>query len=546
MSGRFAASLALAALALVVALHVGYTLPSARTVGPDIGSLMIGTPDEFEIARGVHGMITDHTLNYRIPAYGGAYPLLAFSLCKPALLAHEYTEARLAKAMRTFSTFFGALAIIAIFWLVFLVTKSWLGAAIGAALLPLTPEMIAWSIRIHPDTLLWFELAIALGLMSLSLRHRSQKYLAWALVVAAIATMTKLVGLYLLPWLLFLQARHDYLSDSPRRGVQFAKHAAFGAIVFVFVCYVTTPTVLVDSEAFFRALSTTSKEMAAGPQTDRIPALGWIEVLFDRRMAGPVAGTIFLLYGFSFLPWYARLVRSPRAAFEELGTPAFAAWPAVMFAGGYVVHLTIGIRDYHIRYIAPVLPVLAIAVAATVAARWSHLSAMWPRLGAWWASRPRWVHALPCVLFLAGISIELGFRLEFIKGDLAHTERATRDPRLEVGRWLDQNADPASVIIFDYNVYVPLKFKNATVTFGLFEDQVTKQKPSYVVIHDGRRARFSDPDAVKGDERDVWYHKERVRTLALLEQDKLQNLRKVKRFDDAKITIYQAMPEDAP
>lgn len=47
-----------------------------------------------------------------------------------------------------------------------------------------------------------------------------------------------------------------------------------------------------------------------------------------------------------------------------------------------------------------------------------------------------------------------------------------------------------------------------------------------------------DPDAVKGDPKEVFYHRERVRTLALLEQDALLNLRKIRRFERAHITVF--------
>jgi hypothetical protein len=530
-----ARTLSLSALALIVASYVAVVLPPARTVGPDIAALMISKPDEMEIARGIHGMITERTLRYQIPAYGGAYPLLAYLASKPSLLISGYSEQNLVLALRTFSVVFGALAIIAIFWLVYVVVGSWFGATVAAAMMPLIPEMIMWSARIHPDTLLWFELSLALGAMTLALRHRSQKYLTAALIIAAIATMTKLVGLYLLPVILFIQFRNDYLSDSPRRARLFLLHLFWGVVLFLFVCYVTTPTLLVESGRFVHGVRTTTREIAAGPQTDRIPTLSWLEVLVDPRMAGLVLGAIFLIYGFSFLPWFARLVRSPRSALEELGSPAYAAWPIMVFAGGYLFHLLIGIRDYHSRYLAPIFPALAVTAGATVALGWAHLPLRWRE---WFAAKPRWVRVLPIVVLIGGFSAELKARTASISGELKYVRSIATDPRLEMGRWLEENVDPDATIIYDYHIYVPLKFKNASVTFGLFEGQVHEHNPDYVLIHDGRRELFKDPSTIHGTDRDAWYHKERVRTLALLEEDKLLTLRKLKRLDHLGITIY--------
>lgn len=530
---RWPARLALFVLLVLCVPFTISAIPLVTAGGPDIGSLMLGIPDEFEIARGIYWMLRDKTLDYHIPAYPGAYPNLAAFFLGPIQRVIGLTEWHTALGLRWFSLVFGVLSICSTFWLTWLISRSNVAATIAAGFLVLTPELRSWSVRIHPDTLLWFELTLALGAMVLALRERSQRWLTISFVLAGVATMTKLVGLYLIPWIVLAQLYLDKTgSPTPKR--DFGRHLVKGFFLLAFVAYVTTPMLLVDSKGFYNNVLSIRKEMMSGLQTNFHPVLGWLQILVDPRLGGYTGTALLVLFFLSFTPWLIRLVREPRQAVAVLGTPALDALPIGLFAGGYLLHLAISIRDYQLRYAAAVLPCIAVAVGLTAGGFWPQL----PRAWEWLRSRPRSLHRLPLLIFLLAFLAEIAPRLDALAKDAWGLSTREFDPRIEVGQWLEQVASPDAHIIYDYNVYIPLKFKNARVTYGLVESQVKGFRPEYVLIFDARRDHFRDPDAVKGDPKEVFYHRERVRTLALLEQDALLNLRKIRRFERAHITVF--------
>jgi hypothetical protein len=178
---------------------------------------------------------------------------------------------------------------------------------------------------------------------------------------------------------------------------------------------------------------------------------------------------------------------------------------------------------------------VAVAVGIVFGSAWNHLG----RVKSWFDAHPL-ARVVPVVALALLFRSDLKARRWHLDCDWQGVKGLATDPRIAVAQWLDGHADPNARIIFDYGVYVPLKFKSAHLTWGLVEGQITAIDPHFVLIRDDRRALFKDADAPQPDEKARWYLRERVRALAMLEKHELGGLRFAKRFEDARITLYQS------
>ena len=523
-------------VAVLLGVFLASAAPRLKSEGRDIGSLMLGTPDEFEIAKGLYGMFVDRTLDYKVPAYPGAYPMLSYLVAKPILKLVGFGERNLILLLRWLSAIFGAATLLLLYVATRAVGGSPWAGLLAAGFLASSPEYLFWSVRIHPDTMVLFELVFAQLALALAVHRRSQRWLTVALVMMALGAMTKIVGIFLLPWVVLAQAYLDFSEDSPTRVRlrSFVLHVFWGGLIFLVIAYVTTPMLLVDSRAFLASMKTTSTLTSTGWQ--RFAAIGWLEVFWGDKLAGAVGTVLFGLWAVSFVPALVRILRAPRDRLKDFGAAALRPLPFLFFAAGFIGYLIVFSKNFQVRYAMPALPSAAVGIGLMAAGAFPHLE----RLSSWIASKPGWTRVVATALAIGLFIPELKSRKWHLDGDLESLSARGQDPRLAVGEWLAENAPANARVIFDYHVYVPIKFEKAFVTWGLLESQVTNIDPHFVLIQDDRRALFSKEEDAEGDEEARWYHKNRVQTLRRLEQGELPGLRLAKRFDAAKITVYSS------
>lgn len=518
----------------VVALDAWIALPQVESGTPDVAALMMSTPDEYEIGAGIHRMITERTLDYRIPEYPGFYPVVGFVVAKQATkwLAGS-SERMVVLSLRWLSFAFALATIFAVIWLARIVTGRWSAGAIAGVVVGLSPEFLYWAVRIHPDTLLLFVLTIAQIALVEALRNSSRGWVVVSLIFLALATMTKLVGLFLVPWVILADL---YLELRTRPGpsqARFLRRLAIGALIFAAVALMTTPRLLVDLSGFLRSIGVQMQDNAGARADSKHPPLGWISVLGSNELVGPVALLVFVAW--SVLTGRALLRKvDGKPGWRNLDDPRVLGASVAAFAWGLLGYLALTTRLYETRYAMPALPSIACGVGAILSALFSKLAKKRSEGSA------RLVMALAAVLAITALFVtELPGRWKAVDASRRWMAKQATDPRLEVGAWLKRHAERESRIFYDYNVYVPLEFKRARLTYGLLRSEVAIFRPHFVLIHAARRVMFKDAPDAFGNERERLLHKERVETLRELESGRLFGLREVARFDAASIVVYQ-------
>src|SRR5262249_4453967 len=153
------------------------------------------------------------------------------------------------------------------------------------------------------DTLLLFEIALALLCLVRAVRARSQAWQNGAFVCVVLATMTKVVGIFFLPWLVLTQAQ---LAHAGRPGCRrrLATQCGRAVLSALGIISLTTPRLLVDAAAFFNALQRQARENSAGHGSEA--PVGWLSVLVSPQLVGLAATAVFVLWIASYVAWAMR------------------------------------------------------------------------------------------------------------------------------------------------------------------------------------------------------------------------------------------------
>jgi 4-amino-4-deoxy-L-arabinose transferase-like glycosyltransferase len=452
------------ALTLAFALGLAPLLPLAAS---DLGLVGVLSTDEALAGRIVRHMVQARTAS---PDHFFAYGALTFDLAAlllaPAAALGHLSDLAVVVALRAVSLAGGAATVALSAALARRLAGPWAALA-AAALAAVTPELVAWSVTAHPDTL---QLALLTGTLLTTLalvEHSTRTRLLLGATLAGLAFGTKYLGVLLVP-LLLVAAALGRRRVGRGRLRDLTRDTALLAVAFAAAFALTNPYALLEPA---RALAQVRAEIAHA-QAGHVFALGggplaWPRVLISPGLGGPLMPALAVVGTVACLA-----ARGPVRARAALLT----GW-----AAAYLAYLMIRVGYEAPRYALPLVPEMA-ALAAAGLVRCAR-----PAVAR--AGRIAWVGVV--VLLLVAVLLPSSLEtVRRVQGRLAQAAGLERDARVQAGRWLDAVAPAGTSILTDAYVYLPVRRVGVTVTFGLTRELVERVRPRYIVTNEDIRGRF--------------------------------------------------------
>lgn len=444
-----AASL-LTVLGILFLLH--HAIPRLEDGAEDIRHAHQAMQDESVILGKTWEMVDRGDLRHGIEVYPGFYP---YQVALIRWLTRGAEARTTILATRWWSLVVMVLALLVTTLAFGAGTGSPIAGALVSVAIALSPQMIEWTSRVHPDAWLLLLDHGALGCFALGVDRKNHRWLLAATVLAAFSAGTKLVGCFIMVpiglWILFDRQRS--LADRLRT---LALHAAVFAGIFI----LTNPVLLTDGVHLLRGFATQHRRNRKGSGGVE----GWLEVLSGPEGWG-YSG--LLLFGIGLFLFARR--------------PDRRAAPILAFGLFYLCFVVFGVKLNEPRYAYPaVWPLLAVALAQIRPGRLGRAS------------------ALAIGLLVVGVYLATDHpRQQQARAAIAEKyQRALTPERREIGRkLLDLNLGPDRVVYSSAAAFVPepLRWK---VIWSLAEIDATAPVGALVIDDDLRAAGLSELPAL--------------------------------------------------
>lgn len=484
-------------------------LPQLSAGAHDLGTLGLFTWDEYLIATEIHGMVVRGDWRYNIPVYPAMYPFLGKVWVEVAGVGMGVSEANTILGLRLFSLAFTLLAIVAIYWTTYKLTKRHLWALMSALVTATCPTVLYWSCRVHPESLLLLELIGAFYFLAAAALQKRKHYLWLATCCAALAAATKMVGVFVL----FPICMGAYLFNE-----KLVPWTAKAVALFTLVFAMASPPAVYGGRTFWGGLQRqmTGNWRGSGSTWDwpqiYIDVLGFAAGLGIAMALAVALG--WLWRGSTGRPWQPKYLRNQK----EWGVTLLFYFIAFFFT-----YLLLRVHIVVDRYLLPALPAL-LMLSALVGTSIS----------------PSSKRTLGLFLILVGISStthgwERGMaQIRLSEHKALHDGIATRD-------WLRENIPQNATVAFDRGSYVP-QTKKLLPMSGPTLVYLDDHQPDYIITNRLHRDRFTREPAIQPSTRAQQDYKNRHNAYAAIESGEL-GYQPVKNFAVAGVVVYARNPK---
>ena len=530
--------------------------PMARANIQDMALIRAFGGDETAIVETLSSMLERSSPDPGVYKYGSLYFQVPFGIMK---LMSSTDPHYIALIFRIMSVLGGLLALAGLGWFGRALFGPGAGAAavwLSCAL----PLLTRWSKTIHPDTLGLAGLVAAWGLVLWALKKERVGPLLWAGVVAGLAAGVKLNSVFLvlfLPLALIGLVRTGRAAGWARPGYALgALAAAIAALAGVgaALAFLATPERLAKAGELV-ALETGGTE-ALPFWVNALPLLGWGMAALAVAVLG-LAVLAWRLYLFGRLPRLAAFITTLALTGLFFGAGFFVADAAAFFNPGPVaawfLNETVRLKHSYVPeglfffrtmvdmgywgWLGTGLSALGFLVLALKprdrADRWvAGLLAGWVIFNLLYlthsidAPKPRHaIQILPALIWLAAVGLAwlggflgrllprpwLGLALAGLlllpglKHGTAYGLQLQKDvaayaasPAVEVGRYLEREFAPGTVILHDPYVYVPVAFTSSREVWEPSLGLLDSYQPDLVIINRGYFRRYVSFDNAAG------------------------------------------------
>jgi hypothetical protein len=332
---------------------------------------------------------------------------------------------------------------------------SWLAVLLLASV----QQVYYWSQTIHPDIT---QTLLIVAAAWVALKSHTFRNAYGAAFLAGMAFGTKYGGLFILPFLFVPALLKESPEDSPAQKLR-RKLPPF-VLFFLLGWLIFNPYVIFHFIHFLRWLKlivtyTTTGFVGSYGQIAAANPLLWFPALY-RAFFQP--GVLVFLAGLIPAAWL--LVRASRRRegileYDTLNRLVLGAYCLLA-----LLHLLLGVKSREIRYAFHLLPFLILLSFVG----WSILVR---RLD---ESR------VLLLLFVLLLLIAPG-NLRAVHS-MAFASNKESDTRLASGRFLEERYPPSIRILADFYAYIPPKFTNTTVEWGIRGASIAKENPQVIVI----------------------------------------------------------------
>jgi 4-amino-4-deoxy-L-arabinose transferase-like glycosyltransferase len=399
-------------------------------------------------------------------SYGGLFFYIPLVVVKClGFVGFEISHQLIAYVMRGICLFFGVGCVVLVYQLGRLVRGPWVGS-IAAWLLVLNPIFLRWSVETHPDVPQLFWITCALWICVRAIVDRRTKWFWLAGLFAGLAFATKYAGVFLFPILglatfwLYTDNEEGFVWP-PKRWKQMAWTLGSVLLAFALAFLFTNPFAMINFDQFWSDISFESKHLSIGHVfRSGDTSVGWI--LDFGRLLGTGHFVVFLCTLVGMVCW-----QSAKRYHKIL-----IFWIVLLL--GYLV-LFVNLRGG--RYMLPILP----AAVLIVSLGYQMLLDL---------VKKKWSGALGIVLLLIFSFQQAQGNWAFV---LQRVTRATHQSEIIAGKWLAENFDSDTSVLYHSYGYVPIKFEQVFRSPNMDYLLVNHLQPDILVVRDASTREYEDP-----------------------------------------------------
>lgn len=340
---------------------------------------------------------------------------------------------------------------------------SWLAVLLLASV----QQVYYWSQTIHPDIT---QTLLVVAAAWVALRKHTFRNAFGAAFLAGMAFGTKYGGLFILPFLFIPALLNDNREIPPARNLRHRIPPFLGSFLLGWLVF--NPYVVFNFIHFLRWLKlivvyTTTGFVGSSGQITATHPLLWFPTLYH---AFPQPGALVLLAGLIPAAWLLLRTVRGRQGLREHGTlNRIVLFAYCLFA---LLHLLLGVKSREVRYAFHLLPFLVLLSFVG----WSILLRPLKDRG-----RALLLFALLFLIAPANLSAV---------HSMAPSSNKETDARLASGTFLDQRYGPTVRILADFYAYVPSKFKNTRVEWGISGDGLLRENPQVILLSRAMTGRW--------------------------------------------------------
>ncbi|NPU83043.1 MAG: hypothetical protein HPY65_01035 [Syntrophaceae bacterium] len=340
---------------------------------------------------------------------------------------------------------------------------SWLSVLLLASV----QQIYYWSQTIHPDIT---QTMLIVAAAWVALKSHMFRNANWAAFLAGMAFGTKYGGIFILPFL-FIPALMNDRPDLSLKGKLRGKAPLF-LLSFLLGWLIFNPYVIFNFIHFLRWLkliivyTLTGFVGSTGQITSANPLL-WFPVLY-RAFYTP--GALVMLAGLFPALWFLVQSIKRREGLREPDTlNRIVIGAYCLFA---LVHILLGVKSREVRYAFHFIPFL-ILLSFT---GWAILSCRMKQRG-------RAILSFALLLLIAPANLNAVH-------SMASCSNKESDARLASGRVLEERYSPDTRILADFYAYVPPKFKNTLVEWGIRSESILRENPQVILVSRAMTGRW--------------------------------------------------------
>ncbi len=436
--------------------------------------------DEEFIANGLFRMLSRPSLNYGFwwypPLYMEGSALVSFllTLTGVPLATAVIVGPRLVSILSLVltATLTGQIA--------FASTRRGLAGVLAFVLVATTPDLFAFALLAHPDTLQTALVTLSLWPLWRYVETAERRYLWAASAAAGLAFVTKYAGAFVTPVIglaiLWVHAaKQSATTPGGLRRAAFWQDCAKAAAVFFVTTAVAAPSFWWNLKAHVLTMGVHHANVSFGIFTrDLRPGSTWLSYLGDTKLVG---GSLLLLIAILVvLVVFTRL----RPTATSLGPGPEPLTPLFVYLGFTALYLTFLMwhsRMFEFRYLYPVVPaVILLGVDAG-----TQLVGLLKRPTVTWAV---------ATLMVIALGPPLGERVGVLQNRVAERVAETTNPCLEVGQWLSRHVAADTSVVYDHYTYVPTGFTRAKASWGMTPAALEKQQATVMLTTEKIRERY--------------------------------------------------------
>lgn len=340
---------------------------------------------------------------------------------------------------------------------------SWLAVLLLASV----QQIYFWSQTIHPDIT---QTLLIVAAAWVALKSHTFRNANWAAFLAGMAFGTKYGGIFILPFLFIPALLNDRRELSPTGKLR--RKAPLFLLCFLLGWLIFNPYVIFNFIHFARWLKlivmyTLTGFVGSHGQIMSANPLLWFPVLY--RSFFPPSSLVLLIGLFPALWFLIRAIRRKEGLLEPGTLNRIIIGAYCFFA---LLHILLGVKSREVRYAFHFIPFLVLLSFIG----WSILSQRMKERG-------KVVLSFSLLLLIAPANLNAVHSMAFCSNKES-------DLRLASGRVLAERYAPDTRILADFYAYVPPRFGNTLVEWGIKSDTVLRDHPDVILVSRAMTGRW--------------------------------------------------------